>query len=115
MPIQGLKLTMTSEELKKTCEERIKFHEEKAKWADGEVKRLEPEAEKFRGEAQAMGKTGRSNNVSSALNNFKTEYQRHFDKVTLFTFMASHVIPSETYILDENDLRKLEVLPQYDY
>jgi hypothetical protein len=95
--------------------ERIKFHEEKAKWADGEAKRLEPEAEKFRDQAQSMGKTGRSNNVTSALSNFKNEYQRHNDKVTLFTFMADHIIPNETYILDENDLRKLEVLPQYDY
>lgn len=115
MPIQGIKLSMTSAEFKKTCEERIKFHEEKAEWAHNEAKRLEPEAEKFRGEAQAMGKTGRSNNVTGALNNFRNEYQRHFDKVTLFKFMRDHVIDNETYILDENDLRKLEVLPQYDY
>ena len=113
MPIQGLRLSMTSDEMKKTMEERIKFHQEKADWVNGEIKRLEPEVEKFRGEAQAMGKTGRSNNVSGALNNFKSEFARHTDKVTLFRFMADHVIPNETYILEEADLRKLEVLPQY--
>lgn len=115
MPIQGLKLTMSSEELKKTCESRIAYHQEKADWCAKEIERLEPELEKFRDEAQKMGKMGRSNNVNNAAASFKNEYQRHFDKVTLFKFMAEHVIPSETYILDENDLKKLEVLPQYDY
>lgn len=115
MAIQGIKLQMGTDEFKKICEDRIKFHQEKATWADGEVKRLEPETEKFRGEAQAMGKSGRSNNVKAALDNFKNEFARHNDKATLFKFMLEHAVPSETYILDENDLRKLEVLPQYDY
>lgn len=115
MAIQGLKLQMSSDELKKTCEGRIAFHAERAKWALAEYERLEPEAEKFKGEARSMGKGGRIGNVSAATKNFKDEHDRHEDKVVLFKFMAEHVIPNETYILDENDLRKLEVLPQYDY
>lgn len=115
MAIQGLKLSMTSEELKTTMLDRIKYHQEKADWCDKEYKRLEPELEKFRNEASAQGKMGRSNNVNTAASSFKNEYQRHFDKVTLFKFMAEHIIPNETYIFDENDLRKLEVLPQFDY
>lgn len=115
MPIQGLKLQMATDEFKKICEERISFHKEKAEWCEKEIDRLEPEVAKFRGQAQAMSKTGRSNNISAAAKNFENEFQRHNDKVTLFKFMLEHAIPNETYILDENDLRKLEVLPQYDY
>jgi len=115
MPIQGLKLTMTSAEMKKVMLERIAFHQEKAEWCEKEVDRLEPEVAKFRGEAKKMGKSGRSNNISAAAQNFENEMVRHTDKVTLFTFMSEHLIPDETYILDENDLRKLEVLPAHDY
>lgn len=115
MAIQGLKLTMTSAELKQTCENRIKYHQEKADWCAAEVERLEPKLEEFRHEAQKSGKMGRSNNVNNAAASFKTEFQRHFDRVTLFKFMAEHIIPNETYILDEMDLKKLEVLPSYDW
>ena len=113
MAIQGLKLSMTSEELKKTCGDRIKYHQEKADWLGKELKRLEPELEKFADDAQAQGKFSNSNRVGSAFDNFKAEFARHTDRVTLFKFMSEHIIPNETYILDENDLRKLEVLPNW--
>ena len=62
-----------------------------------------------------MVKTGRGSGLPSAANSLKQDYERHNDRVVLFKFMAEHIIPNETFILDENDLRKLEVLPQYDY
>lgn len=113
MAIQGLKLTMTSDELKTTMLNRIKYHQEKADWLSKEIKRLEPEMAKFADDAQQMGKAGTSNRMNNAVDNFRSEYSRHEDRVTLFKFMSDHVIPSETYILDENDLRKLEVLPNW--
>ena len=113
MAIQGLKLSMTSDELKTTMLKRIEYHQEKADWLGTEMKRLGPELAKFADDAQAQGKFGTSNRIGGVEDNFKAEFARHTDKVTLFRFMAEHVIPNETYILDENDLRKLEVLPNW--
>jgi hypothetical protein len=113
MAIQGLKLSMSSDELKATMLKRIEYHQEKADWLNTELKRLEPELAKFGDDAQAQGKFSTSNRIGGVAENFKQEYARHTDKVTLFKFMSEHVIANETYILDENDLRKLEVLPNW--
>lgn len=113
MAIQGLKLTMTSDELKKTMLDRIKYHKDKSDFLEREIKRLEPELSKFGEEAEAQGKYANSGGPGGNLNGFKSSLAHHVDRVTLFKFMAEHVIPNETYILDENDLRKLEVLPSW--
>jgi hypothetical protein len=86
MSIQGLKLQMASDELVTTLNSRIEYH----------------------------GKFSNSR-VGSAVDNLAQQRDHHQDRVTLFKFMVAHVIPNETFVLDENDLRKLEVIGQHGY
>lgn len=114
MAIEGLKLQMTSAEMVKTMQDRIKYHADKVVWLEQKIKELAPEFEKFADEAQAQGKFATTNRIGAGtIDGFKSSLSHHADRVTLFRFMVEHVIPNETYILREDDLRKLEVLPSW--
>ncbi len=110
--IEGLKLTMTSAELKKTLESRVEYHQGRVAWLTVEIKRLEPELAKFTEQSLEIEKYV-SNSSNNGLDTFKSQLRHHTDRATVFKFMAEHIIPNETYLLEEEDLRRLEVLPRW--
>ena len=114
MSIQGLKLQMNSEELSTTLSARIEYHGKRVEWLAKKIAELEPDVEQFKNDAVNQGKFSNSR-VGSAVDNLSQQRDHHQDRVTLFKFMVAHVIPNETFILDENDLRKLEVIGQHGY
>lgn len=114
MPIEGLKLQMTSAELKELMGKRIEYHSSRTEWLEKKIKELEPDVQKFENDAVQSGKFA-GNRVDGALGNFKQQFTHHQNRATLFKFMVEHLIPNETYVLTENDLTKLEVLSGRDY
>lgn len=96
--IQGFKLDFQSEELRKHLEERAKYHAGKAEWYAGQVNNLK---------SGGVSETRHSNDPVGSLTHSMND---HKAKADLFSLMAKHVIPNETYRLDESDLSRLELI-----
>ena len=109
--IEGLKLCMTSDELKRTLAGRIEYHSKKADWFEKKATELAPELEQFAEDAEVLGKYSNANR--NPTQELQRQHRHHADRVTVFKFMMEHIIPSETYVLEENDLRRLEVLASW--
>lgn len=120
MSIEGIKLSITSAELKKLCEARVEYHSTRARWNETKLKELKPTFDQATEDAEdeaeeqfkAMTYANNGNN-NDPLDRFKRGARHHRDRAVVFRFTAAHVIENETYILTEEDLRKLEVLPRY--
>jgi len=99
--IEGLKIKITSDELRKHLQERSKYHLDKVTFYNGQV--------------TALQDSGLSSNMTSndPVGSLKSSAEKHQDKFALFTFMAEHVIPNEEYILSENDLSRIELASRY--
>lgn len=111
MEIQGLKMQMSSEELKATCLKRAEYHQNKANALQAKAKELEPLFEGFNNDAEAQGKyTSGNRDVLQSLN---SAYQHHTDRAMVFRFYVEHIVPDATYILNEQDLRTLEVMARW--
>lgn len=109
--IEGLKLQIGSDELRKLLESRAEYHGGKAKWAEAESARMEPMMKDQRRRSRDIGKYG--NTSSDAAMSLGEQADYHADREVYFKFLASHVIPNETYQFREPDLRDIEVLSRY--
>ena len=95
--IDGLKVTMSGEELRGKLDERIESHaRQAAHWA----KQLETPAD---GDAVPM-----------PAHIVENEIERAHDQVETLTFLRDHIIADETYRLGEYDLRFADLLPDSD-
>ena len=73
MSIEGLKLQISSSELKSLALGRLEYHNSKAKFFEAEVERLKPALAEMQSEAESMGKfTASSNPVKGLEDKFKT-------------------------------------------
>jgi hypothetical protein len=95
--IDGLKVTMSGEELKGKLDERIQSHaRQAAHWA-------------------RQLKTPRSDEgVPMPAHIVENEIERAHDQVETLTFIRDHIIGEETYRLGEYDLRFADLLPDSD-
>lgn len=96
--IDGLKLQMSSAELEAHLEERRAHHEERATFYRRQVDALRDGG--VRPEAI----------TNDPLSSLEKDMQRHQNKQALMAFMRDHVVPDETYQLDESDLARLEII-----
>lgn len=110
MAVDGLKLSITSAKLKELVEQRIEYHTKKAAFCEGKASAQAKEQREFDELAEEQFKVGTSNMPGVS---WDSQFRHHRDRVTIFSFMREHLIPNETYILGEEDLRKLEVLPRH--
>jgi hypothetical protein len=115
MSIDGLKFSITTQKLSSLLEEREKFHrlrhEKLAQRA--ETRGREDEEDREESDEMAAGQTKYAMSASSMLGGPMSLAQRarhHLDRSTVFRFMRENLIANETYILTEDDLRRLEVL-----
>jgi hypothetical protein len=112
MAIEGVKLQLTSEKLKKLLEGRAEYHSKKAEFYKTKAKELAPQMEEFEEEAEEIGKMSNSNRYGSEdpVDSLNKKGKHHTDRATYFRFMAENLIPNETFILQEHDLQRLEVM-----
>jgi hypothetical protein len=99
--IEGLKIEISSAELTDHISARAEFHEGKAAFYDEQVSALK---------AGGVGAIAQSNDPVSSL---QGSARQHMERSAFFRFMAEHLIPDETYRLDESDLGRLEIVSRY--
>ena len=118
--IKGLRYQFTTEQLRTHMTLRGEYHETRA----SEKERALPELRKAVDIVKAAGKTAASNvaamsKFSNSTYNFdatdqveqlETDIKDHRNKALVFKTLATHLVPSATYDLDENDLRRLEIV-----
>jgi hypothetical protein len=96
--IDGLKLTMTGQELRKRLDERVKDHERQAAWYKAEAKREpDPDDENDFGLPEHMCE-------------FEQEF--HGWRAEALAYIREHVEGGEVYRLDQTDLAFGEILPE---
>lgn len=113
--VEGLKLSITTQQLKKLCEQRVEYHSNRAAFCAERTereKKNDSEMEHLNEEAVEQFKYTNSQVVSRA-DTWAQQVKRHTDRATVFKFMGAHLVPGATYILGEDDLQKLEVLPRW--
>jgi hypothetical protein len=96
--IDGLKLTMTGEELRARLDERVRDHERRAAWYKREAKRMPEDDE----------------DDDPILPEHMCEYEQEFHKwrAKALAYILEHVEGGEVYRLDEADLTFGEILPE---
>lgn len=99
--IEGLKIEIGSAELGEHITTRASFHEGKAKFYTEQVTNLK---------AGGIREQAMSNDPVSSL---EASAKQHRERGAFFRFMAEHLIPDETYQLDESDLGRLEIVSRY--
>ncbi len=97
--IEGLKIDVTSEEMKKLLKDRASYHGEKAEEYGNQLKLLEdePSLDMSMDPRRAM----------------REKVHHHQQKWVFFNFLDAHVIPDEIYRLSETDLYRLELLSRW--
>ena len=99
--IEGIKIDIESEELKTHLLDKVKFHQDKTVHYETQVSALEKDKADLAG--------GSNNPVSSLQESAK----KHKAVGEFFQFMADHIVPNETYRLQADDLRRLEIVSYY--
>jgi hypothetical protein len=95
--IDGLKVTMSGEELKGKLDERIQSHaRQAAHWA------------------RQLKASGSDEDVPMRAHIVENEIERAHDQVETLTFIRDHIIGEEIYRLGEYDLRFADLLPDSD-
>ncbi len=103
--IHGIHIDIPSDELRAALEERAQYHDEKAAFYHKQMQvnqEIEDDDEE----------TAHYNSARvPAAQEARLQRRHHRQRAAYLRFVAAHVIP-ETYRLDENDLRRLELLDQ---
>lgn len=99
-------MQIATEELKTLILSRVEYHSKKFEFLEKKGVELKEGLEGFEDEAENIGKFSSRGPADGIADKAK----KHRDQATCFKFMASHLIPNETYVLDESDLRRIEVL-----
>lgn len=114
--IQGLRLKVTSPELKTHCQARAAYHEGRAKTKEAELPKLKEAMEHIRGATTGlpssvthMNKGGYNLDPNQAVTDLENDVREHKNKAMVFAYFAEHLF-AEDYDLQEADLRRLEIV-----
>jgi hypothetical protein len=99
--IEGIKIEMTTAELKKHVISRAAFHTTKAKWYAKQ------------GTSLRSGRSDMPNMSNDPVSSLERSREDHEKRAAFFSIIAKHLVPSETYRLNESDLTRLEFASQY--
>lgn len=97
--IEGLRLDFTTGELAAHLTQRIDHHIERAGFYEKQASALEG------GGVQAQQYSG-----GDPLRSLRDSMAQHRNRAELLRVMRDHLVPDETYRLDEGDLLKIEIL-----
>lgn len=95
--IEGIKIELSSKELRDHLLERVSYHDGKRAFYEGQVASLR---------AGGVNEQAVSNDPVSSL---EMSARRHSERADFFSFMADHLI-DETYRLSESDLTRIEII-----
>lgn len=116
--IEGLKIKVTSAELKDHLIKRSGYHKERGQRKASELPGLREAFEKIKaggGAPQSISRMSKGNYHSDpqdAIEDLEKDIQDHFNKSLVFLFFAEHLF-DEDYVLREDDLFRLEILKRY--
>lgn len=96
--IDGLRLTMTGEELRKRLQERVKEHERRAAWYKAEAKRGRDPTDEC--------------DIGLPEHVCEHEEARHMCRAEALAYIREHIEGGEVYRLSASDLEFGEILPQ---
>lgn len=107
--IEGLQLDVTANELTERLEGRIAHHRSRATAYEAQLGKL--------AEVQTDGDDDddpiRRFRDGSPREGLERKLRTHRDRATYLTFLRDHIVPKETYRLDEDDLETLEIAPSH--
>ncbi len=94
--IEGLKIEISSGELKAHLDAKADFHSKKAT--------------AYEKQAHEVAKVGGANAAmtNDPVHSLQMSAAQHLRQAKYFDFLAGRIIPDETYRLQENDLQRLE-------
>jgi hypothetical protein len=101
--ITGFRIDVSSDEVKEHALKRASYHEERASFYAGQVRSLRD------------GGARPANVTNDPISSLEASAVRHQSKAEYFKFMAAHIIPDETYRLEESDLGRLEFVAGYGF
>ena len=99
--IEGFKVTITAAEMKHHLHTRAKHHEERAKW--------------YENQRATFADAPTAQMTQDPVAGLKEAGKRHEQKSSWFNFMAEHVPAGETYLLNDHDLERLEMVQAKGY
>ena len=102
MAIEGLKIQVTTDELREHVNQRTAFHREKAEWYQSQIEAL-----------QTGGLQSDLRMSGDPVQTLKAHQETHRNKRSYFGFLSDHLVPDEVYILTERDLADLEIYSRY--
>jgi hypothetical protein len=100
--IEGLKLDISSEELKNHLSKKIAHHKERERFYAEQVASL------TKGGVQPTNYSG-----GDPVRALKEKEERHTSRAELLTFLRDHLIPDQTYRLTEQDLVSIEIVSRF--
>lgn len=106
--IQGFQVDVHSAELVERLDGRIAHHRSRAASYEAQLGRLaevQTDADDEDDPVRAFRQGG------SPREGLERKFREHRDRVAFLSFLREHVVPTETYRLDEGDLRTLEIVP----
>jgi hypothetical protein len=113
--IEGLKYHFKSSELADHMRGRAEYHDKRAGEKEAALPDMKAALEKIKAHSPAknvqhMSKVSNSYHVGDPDEDLEADIRDHKNKAMVFRTLADHVVPSETYVLTESDLRRLEIL-----
>jgi hypothetical protein len=105
--ITGLHIDISSDELKELLLGRQKYHQNKVTAYEKQLDVMKKAEALLDEEREDIGKVSNRTPAES----LESSLKKHANQVVYFTFMADHVVPNETYRLNESDLHRLGVNP----
>jgi len=96
--VDGLKILISGEELRQHLAEKAGMHQEKADLYRGQI-----------GSIEAIG-DDLSNQSMDPRRQLLDKERSHRQRAQLFDFMATHIVVTASYMLNEQDLMRVEIM-----
>jgi hypothetical protein len=118
--IEGLKIKVTSGELKEHLTMRAAHHRKRADDKEVELPQLRDALERIKAAPQATNISAMQKltsnsyhvNPDDTISALENDIRDHRNKALVFDFFAGHLF-EEDYVLQENDLIRLEVIKRF--
>lgn len=103
--IEGIKIDIPATELKALLKGRLEYHQERKAFYQ---KQYDLMAEAAKGDEERRSTLGKVSN-STPLESMQSSIEKHHNNIVYYTFLHDHVVPNETYRLEESDLLRLGI------
>lgn len=102
--VEGLKVRLSTEGLKRLLEERVEYHDTKEQWYSSQIENL-----------KAGGLRPMVAATNDPVSSLETSKEQHKSKAVYFQFLADNLIPNEQYVLSNDDLLRLEIVNRFNW